>query len=419
MLSLRVNSLIALVVRTSSYPQTMVSPTAQPVLHITLSGDVYLKSRRTQVGLIRKVRANLARALASAGYDGPLQRIGTHRFTASPDAAVLHEARSAALTVFGISSVDTVLSVEYVAMDDLAATVADLARDRVGSGTFAARVKRRGTHDWNSVDLARLIGSHMVASGAKVDLSNPDVTVSVSVLDDAAFLVTDHQVAAGGLPLGTQDRVLCLISGGFDSVVAAWMLMSRGCPVDFVHFTLNCAQSDHAIAVAREMWSKWGHGTDPTVHLVEFQPVKDALFEHVDARMRQVTLKVMMAKAATEVAEDAGIAALVTGDAMGQVSSQTLPHLVAVSEASGKPLFRPLLGLPKESIIDLARRVGTAELSARAQEVCDLSGGKPVATKASQFDVDASVGAIPDVVLADALATRKAFKLRDWSPGQL
>lgn len=396
---------------------TQDTPT-EDVLHITLSGDVYLKSRQTQKGLIRKVRANLARALVDTGYRGEPERIGTHRFVVRPNPDQLEAVRAAAGTVFGISSVDTVNAVPFTRIDDLARSVAGRSTARVGTKTFAARVKRRGSHDWNSMDLARLIGSHIVETGGRVDLTNPEVIVSVNVLDDLAYLVVDHTVGAGGLPLGTQDRVLCLISGGFDSVIAAWMLMSRGCPVDFVHFTLNCAQSDHALAVAREMWTKWGHGTDPTVHLVEFQPVKDALYEHVDSRMRQVTLKVMMARAASKIAEDSEITALVTGDAMGQVSSQTLPHLIAVSQASRTPILRPLVGLPKETIIDLARRVGTAELSARAQEVCDLSEGRPVATKAKQEDINASVDAIPDMLMADAIATHKIFKLQDWTPGQ-
>jgi thiamine biosynthesis protein ThiI len=134
--------------------------------------------------------------------------------------------------------------------------------------------------------------------------------------------------------------------------------------------------------------------------------------------MRQVTLKVMMARAASEIAAQVNIPALVTGDAMGQVSSQTLPHLVAVSRESTSPIFRPLLGLPKESIIDLARYIGTAELSARAQEVCDLSEGRPVATSAKQRDIDVSVDSIPDVVMSDAIETRKTFQLSDWTPGQ-
>jgi thiamine biosynthesis protein ThiI len=387
-------------------------------IHVTLSGDVYLKSRRTQKRLITRVLANLDDAIRSAGYKGTTRRIGTHRFEITPPTSIVEQVRSAALSVFGISSVDTVRNLEFDNIANLARTVGELTADQVAGRTFAARVKRRGTHEWNSMDLARLIGSSLHDKSAGVDLTNPDVEIRVTVLDQRAYLVADHQRGAGGLPLGTQDRVLCLVSGGFDSVVAAWMLMSRGCPVDFVHFSLNCAQSDHALAVARELWTRWGHGTDPTVHLVEFQPVKDALYEHVDARMRQVTLKVMMARAASQVAQEAGVTALVTGDALGQVSSQTLPHLVAVSKSVETPLLRPLLGLPKESIIDLARKVGTADLSARAQEVCDLSAGGPVATAASEIAIASTVDRVPEEVLSDVVATRKIFDLRDWTPGQ-
>jgi thiamine biosynthesis protein ThiI len=387
-------------------------------LHVTLSGDVYLKSRRTQKRMIKRVLANLTQAIGQAEYDGTIKRIGTHRFELTLPRSIAEPVRAAAATVFGIASVDTVHEVEFTSVEGLAKAVGEMSADEVDGRTFAARVKRRGTHEWNSMDLARLIGSELHEISGGVDLSNPEVEVRVTILDERAFLVVDHRQGAGGLPLGTQDRVLCLVSGGFDSVVAAWMLMSRGCPVDFVHFSLNCAQSDHALAVARQLWTRWGHGTQPTVHLVEFQPVKDALYEHVDARMRQVTLKVMMAKAASEIATDAGISALVTGDALGQVSSQTLPHLVAVSKSVDTPLLRPLLGLPKESIIDLARRVGTAELSARAQEVCDLSAGGPVVTAASEFAIAGTVDRIPDEVLSDVVATRKMFDLRDWTPGQ-
>ena len=389
------------------------------LLHVTLSGDIYLKSRRTQQRLIRRVRANLDKALNSAGYGGQVTRLGTHRFSLAPEPDAIDDVRAAAMRVFGVGSVDIVKEAEYATMDDLARTVAEFSAERIRGRTFAARVKRRGTHTWNSVDLARAIGAELIEIGKSVDLTNPEETVNVTVLDDKAYIVIEHERGAGGLPIGTQDRVLCLISGGFDSVVAAWMLMSRGCTVDFVHFSLNCAQSDHALAVAGELVSAWGYGMDPTVHLVEFQPVKDALFEHVEPRMRQVTLKVMMADAASQIAQDTGITALVTGDALGQVSSQTLPHLVAVSKASDTPILRPLLGLPKETIIDIARTVGTAELSARAQEVCDLSEGAPVATAATQAKVDSTVESVPAHVLADVIATAKTFKLADWEPGRM
>jgi tRNA uracil 4-sulfurtransferase len=386
------------------------------MLHITLSGDIFLKSRRTQPRMIGRALGNLTVALDGVGWSGELERLGSHRFGLEPGKkrrAVV----DAASRVFGIASVDTVEEVAASDLDTLAVAVGDAAADRVAGKTFGVRVKRRGSHDWRSSDLAARAGSLLVSAGGIVDLDDPDEWVRVSVIDDRAFLVGDHRKGPGGLPIGTQAPVLCLISGGFDSVVAAWMMMSRGCPVDFVHFQLNCAQADHALAVARSMWERWGLGSNPTVHLVEFEPVKEALVGRVAPRMRQVALKVLMAQAASTVAADAGIQALVTGDALGQVSSQTLPHLVAVSNQSATPILRPLLGMPKEAIIERARQIGTAEISARAREVCDLSEGRPVATGAGERSVARSVADVPEELMSDAVATRKTFELRDWMPG--
>ncbi|MEN8113589.1 MAG: THUMP domain-containing protein [Actinomycetota bacterium] len=386
------------------------------MLHITLSGDIFLKSRRTQPRMIKRVLASLRIALEEAGWDGHLERLGSHRFALDPG-----ETREAVIArasrVFGVASVDEMVELEAADLETLAHDIARRSRERVAGRTFGVRVKRRGSHDWRSMDLARKAGALLVEAGGTVNLDDPQEPVEVTVLDDRAFLVVARQKGPGGLPVGAQEPVLCLISGGFDSVVAAWMMMSRGCPVEFVHFTLSCSQSDHAIAVARSLWERWGYGTDPIVHVVDFQPVRDALMEHVDARMRQVALKVLMARAASGIAEERGILALLTGDALGQVSSQTLPHLVAISEASDVPMLRPLLGLPKETIIDYARMIGTAEISARAREVCDLSEGKPVATGARPHQVEQSVEDVPEELMADAVANRRTFRLRDWLPG--
>ena len=388
------------------------------MIHITLSGDIFLKSRRTQPRMIKRVVANLTQALDSVGYDGPVERLGSHRFAIFPDGST-DAVVDAATRVFGTASIDTVEEVSAEDLDALAAAIAARSADRVRGKTFGVRVKRRGHHEWRSYDLASRTGTLLVQAGGTVYLDDPDEWVNVTVLDDRAFLIAEHHKGAGGLPVGTQGAVLSLISGGFDSVVAAWMMMSRGCPVEYVHFSLNCAQSDHALAVARLMWERWGYGTDPKVHLVEFEPVKDALISEVETRMRQVALKVLMAQAASAIAEEEGIQALVTGDALGQVSSQTLPHLVAVSNQSTVPILRPLLGMPKEAIIDRARAIGTAEISARAREVCDLSEGNPVATAARESSVARAVADVPEELMAHAVVTRKTSQLSDWMPGAL
>jgi thiamine biosynthesis protein ThiI len=388
------------------------------VIHITLSGDIFLKSRRTQPGMIRRVLANVRQAIAETDCEASLEKLGSHRFAL--DAGDQSDDVIERVTrVFGVASVSEMVELDSGNVDSLASQVARHTRDRVRGRTFGVRVKRRGNHPWRSYDLACKAGDLLVEAGGTVNLDDPEEPVVVTVLDDRAFLVVERHRGPGGLPVGTQEPVLVLISGGYDSVVAAWMMMSRGTPVEFVHFTLSCSQSDHALAVARSLWERWGYGTDPAVHVVEFQPVKEALLEQVDARMRQVALKVLMARAASQIARDRGILALVTGDALGQVSSQTLPHLVGVSEAAEVPLLRPLLGLPKESIIEFARRIGTAEISARAQEVCDLSEGRPVATGTRPDQVGRSARKVPDVLMEDAVATRKTFQINDWFPGAM
>ncbi len=387
------------------------------MIHVTLSGDIFLKSRRTQRGLVRRVLDNLEHAVRRTGVVPSRERVGGHRFALAVAEERVPAVTEAACRVFGVASVDRVVELAGTDLEDLASEIAARAAPRVAGRTFAVRVRRRGRHEWRSPDLAARAGALLCAAGGTVDLGNPEETVQVTVLDERAFLVEEHHAGPGGLPLGSQDPVLALVSGGFDSAVAAWMLMSRGSPVEYVHFTLNCAQSDHALAVAHTLWERWGAGTVPMVHLVEFQPVKEALLAEVRPQMRQVALKVLMSRAAERIAAERRITALVTGDALGQVSSQTLPHLVAVSRAVRIPILRPLLGMRKEEIIARARRIGTAEISARAREVCDLSEGGPVATSATLGQVAGASAQVPDALMEDAVATRKTFALGDWSPG--
>jgi thiamine biosynthesis protein ThiI len=388
------------------------------MIHANLSGDIFLKSRRTQSRLVRLVAANLGAALRSVGHSGVTRRTGGHRLEITAESVAPQEIVDVGRTVFGIGSVAEVVALPASTLEELAAAAAAAAGPAVVGKRFAVRPQRSGDHPWRSHDLAVLLGDLLREAGGSVDLTDPQITVRVVVEGNTAHLTTDRIRGVSGLPLGSQERVLSLVSGGFDSVVATWMMMSRGATADLVHFTLSCAQSDHAMAVAHEMWRRWGHGTDPEVHLVEFQPVKEALLHQVDPSMRQIGLKVLMAQAAAAIADEERIAALVTGDSLGQVSSQTLPHLAAVSRAVDVPVFRPLIGLPKETIISLARTIGTAELSARAQELCDLSEGGRVATAARRPAIARALAAVPDVLVGDAVVTRKTFLLSDWIPGR-
>jgi thiamine biosynthesis protein ThiI len=319
--------------------------------------------------------------------------------------------------VIGISLVELGEEVPTTDLEEITSRVVAIWGDRVAEGSYAVRVRRRGEHPWSSQEAERMIGAALGSPRNRVDLDNPEHLVSLRVDDLATFLTTRRLQGPDGLPLGSQEPVLCLVSGGFDSVVAAWMLMSRGCPVHFVHFGLDCAQADHAIAVVETLVELWGHGYDPLVYLVDFQPVKDALRVEVEPRMRQIALKSLMATAAAGIASTERIPAIATGDSLGQVSSQTLTHLTAIDAASTLPVLRPLVGMDKRSIIDLARVVGTEALSARAKEVCDLSEGRPVAVEAPPAKVAEAARRIDDPVLAHAVASAHRFRISQWAPG--
>lgn len=387
----------------------------QPAIRVafTLSGEVYLKSKRTQRRFISILRRNLA---AATGVDtAMLHRRQGNRVVF--DGPLESDRLEAAARVFGVSSVEVGEEIPTADLEEITSRVVEIWGEQVAEGTYAVRVRRRGELSWRSRQAEQVIGAALDSPRNRVDLGDPQHLVSLRVDESSTFITTRRLQGPDGLPLGSQEPVLCLVSGGFDSVVAAWMLMSRGCPVHFVHFGLDCAQADHAIAVAETLVDLWGHGYDPLVYLVDFQPVKDALRVQVEPRMRQIALKSLMATAAASIASTEGIPAIATGDSLGQVSSQTLTHLTAIDAASALPVLRPLVGMDKRSIIDLARIVGTEALSARAKEVCDLSEGRPVAVEAPPAKVAEAARRIDDPVLAKAVAGAHRFRISQWEPG--
>lgn len=397
-------------------------------LLLTLSGEIHTKAPRTRRRFGRVLQDNLRDVLARRAPETRLVQEGRRLLVdVDGDAAVagasseddhpLQRAGLAAVSVFGIQRADLAVELPADSLDALVARLADLARDRVAGRTFAVRATRRGSHAWTSGDLARRLGDALLADSAGVDLDDPQAEVVVEVYGEVAYLVERRWDGFGGAPLGTQEPVLSLLSGGFDSPVASWMLMRRGSPVHFFHVMLECAASDHAVAVARELARNWAPGHRPLLWKVDFQPVRAALFDATPPRLRQVVLKQLMFAAADRLADRLGIPALLTGESVGQVSSQTLTHLAEIERGVSRPVLRPLAGLTKDEIIDWSRRIGTERLSARAKEVCDLSDG-PVAVAARRATLARAHAALPDDLVSRALDTLEVVDLDTWQPGQ-
>ncbi|URL02999.1 tRNA 4-thiouridine(8) synthase ThiI [Avibacterium sp. 20-126] len=246
--------------------------------------------------------------------------------------------------------------------------------------TFCVRVKRKGKHDFSSLDVERYVGGGLnqhIAS-AKVKLSNPDVTVRIDIEDDKMMLVKARHTGLGGYPIGTQEDVLSLISGGFDSGVSSYMLIRRGSRVHYCFFNLGGAAHEIGVKqMAYHIWHRFSGSHKVRFVAINFEPVVAEILEKIDNGQMGVVLKRMMVRAASKVAERFGIQAIVTGEALGQVSSQTLTNLRLIDEAAEALVLRPLITHDKEQIIAMAKDIGTEDIAKSMPEFCGVISKNP------------------------------------------
>ncbi len=400
---------------------------------VRLAAEVASKSNRTRRRFQNQLAGNLKDALASTGLQVRIRDRWSRLFVtlsvkSDPEgsAQALHdadrandpqtvaaadEAMLAATRVFGVSSFSRADAEIGADLDEIVRTGHDLYRDAVRGRRYAIAARRTGRHPFSSRDIGVELGAALNPYGT-VDLTAPEVTVSVEVRDQRATLFSGRSEGPGGLPLGVQGRAVCLISGGFDSAVAAWLLLKRGVALDYVFCNLaGPAFERSVIQVTKVLADRWSYGDRPRMHIVDFGEAVDRLQRDVTPRYWQVVLKRLMYRAAEEVASAIGADAVVTGESLGQVSSQTLRNLRAIESVAARPLLRPLVGFDKQEIIRIAQRIGTAALSARVREYCAILAGKPV-TAAKTVAVDREEAPLDPGLVGRAVAARKVLDLR-------
>jgi len=234
------------------------------------------------------------------------------------------------------------------------------------------------------------------ARGWPVNLDEPDLTIHVELLTDRAFYFFGKERGPGGLPTGTAGRVVCLLSGGIDSPVAAHRMMKRGCAVTFVHFHSYPILSRASQEKARELvhlLTTWQHRS--RLYLVAFGEIQQQVLLAVPGPMRVVIYRRLMMRIAEAIARERGAQALVTGDVVGQVASQTLENLSVIGSVVSMPVFRPLIGMDKEEITSEATRIGSYPISVIPdQDCCTLFTPRNPLTRARPSDIETAEQAL-------------------------
>lgn len=392
----------------------MPETTRQLLSHLVvlrLSGDIGTKSRPTQGRFLARLLHNLKDAMRAEGLRSHIVRTHNRIFVEAS------EARAAGVLsrVFGIQSVSPAVRRSAKTLDDVVAAGFEIFRERVAGKRFAVRARRVGDRTPSSLSSREVectLGRRLLPFSAGVNLDAPEVTAFVELSRGEAYFFPQRVAGPAGLPLGVEGRAVALVSGGFDSAVAAWLVQKRGVALDHVFCNLGGAAHEAGVLrVMKTLADRWSYGTEPRLHAIDFRPLAQQLQAHTQPRYWQVLLKRLMLRAAEAVARERGAAALITGEALGQVSSQTLANLAVITPAAALPVLRPVIGMNKDEILAIARAIGTYELSAVVGEYCALVPSRP-ATEAQLAAVLGEEAKLDLSGLANAVIARKVFHLR-------
>ncbi|KKC98967.1 tRNA uracil 4-sulfurtransferase ThiI [Photobacterium halotolerans] len=315
----------------------------------------------------------------------------------------------------GIHHVLEVKQTDFTDMHDIfEQTLAHVGNELDGK-TFCVRAKRVGKHDFTSIELERYVGGglNQAVESAKVQLKKPQVTVNLEVDGEKLNQVLARHKGLGGFPLGTQEDVLSLISGGFDSGVSSYLHIKRGSKVHYCFFNLGGPAHEIGVKqVSHYLWKKFGSSAKVKFIAIDFEPVVAEILENVDDGQMGVVLKRMFMRAAGQVAERFGIQALVTGEALGQVSSQTLTNLRHIDNVTDTLILRPLINWDKEDIINLARDIGTEDFAKTMPEFCGVISKSPT-VKAVKEKLEAEEAKFDFAVLDRVVSEARILDIRD------
>ena len=364
--------------------------------------EIALKGRNRPWFMARLVR-NLREATAGAGVSYVRVLNGRLEMELEPGADMA-AVRARVSRVFGVGNY-AAAGRTGVDLDQVGAEIIRHLDDRTPR-TFRIAARRADKRfPITSVDIERKLGAMVQsATGWKVDLARPEFVINVEVVGDETLYSFGKERGAGGLPTGVSGRVACLLSGGIDSPVAAWRMMRRGCRVYFIHFhsypVLSRASIEKADQLARILTEWQLHSR---LFLVPFADIQQKALMTVDPALRVVVYRRLMVGIAQQIARRVRAQALVTGEVIGQVASQTLENMSVIDGASFLPMLRPLIGMDKEEIVEAAQAIGTFPVSIIPdQDCCTLFTPKHPATRTSVAQIEDAERALDAADLIEA-----------------
>ena len=321
-----------------------------------------------------KLQANIYRRLNHMGQFRVYTRQSTTYVEPMTDACDMDGAWEALTKVFGVVGLSRARACEKDKDAILAAAQEYLDGKLSAARTFKVETKRADkTFPMTSIQLSQYVGGELdeLYPDLKVDVHHPELTVHIEIRDYAAFVHADPEPGAGGLPVGVNGRAVSLLSGGIDSPVASWMIAKRGVALEMVHFfsypyTSNEAK-EKVLDLARLLTPWCGR---LTVHVVPFTAIQEELRRSVPQELFTLVMRRFMMRISQRVAQRCGAKALVTGECLGQVASQTMEAMAVTGAVVELPILRPVVGMDKEDIVRIARKIGTFETSILPYEDC-------------------------------------------------
>ena len=371
-------------------------------------GEVVLKGLNRR-SFEDKLVSNVRRRLKNCGSFQIYIRQSTIYVEPATDSCDMEAAYAAARQVFGVVSVARAVPCEKTVEAIVETAKTYLAPAFAAARTFKVESKRADKHFYlNSIQISQAVGGELAEAfpNVAVDVHEPDLTVYVEIREKHAYVHAPSVPGAGGLPVGMGGHAVSLLSGGLDSPVSSWMMARRGVELEMVHFvsppyTSQQAQ-DKVLELARLLTAYCGR---MIVHIVPFTEIQEEIRKNCPEEYFTLIMRRFMMRLAEAVAKKAGAKALITGESLGQVASQTMMALGVTEDVTTMPVLRPLIGMDKVEIIRLSREIGTFDTSILPYEdCCTVFTPRHPATRPNLEDVRAAEAALDvDALVAKAL----------------